>query len=225
MVDQTKHEGILELAFQVFQAEGYVRNQQQFSTEFLGKTASYYSSMTARRRQPPRDVLLRLLEPVMQLQLMCDATPKGSKSRRQLAALEAALQDQLEQMEHDALARAQDKSIRLPVIVDNPYTCKAALFRIAELMNQMGLCGNDEDFSQRYLGEPADFLCRAADAQVVQLSERTKQNLRYMLRAHEKHLLAQLDEPLHRDDLWVARARYNLMRFALDMFGSFALPV
>jgi len=139
-------------------------------------------------------------------------------------ALENSLQEELQRMEQQARQRAHDKSIRLPVIVDNPYTCKAALFRIAELMNQMGLCGNDEDFSQRYLGEHADFLCLAADAQVVQLSERTKQNLRYMLRAHEKRLLAQLDEPLHRDALWVARARYNLMRFALDMFGSFVLP-
>lgn len=92
-------------------------------------------------------------------------------------------------------------------------------------MNQMGLCGNDEDFSQRYLGEPANFLCIAADAQVVQLSERTKQNLQFMLVAHQKRMLARLDEPLDRDALWVARARYNLMRFALDMFGSFLLPV
>ena len=224
MVDQTKHEGILELAFQVFQAEGYVRNQQQFSTQYLGKTASYYSSMTARRRQPPREVLLRLHAQVTDLQLMFAVAPKGSRSSNQLKALENSLQEELERMEQLARQRAQDKSIQLPVIVDNPYTCKAALFRIAELMNQMGLCGNDEDFSQRYLGEHADFLCRAADAQVVQLSERTKQNLRYMLRAHEKRLLAQLDEPLHRDALWVARARYNLMRLALDMFGSFVLP-
>jgi hypothetical protein len=223
MVNQTKHEGILELAFQVFQAEGLVRNQQQFSTEFLGKTSSYYSSMTARRRQPPRQVLLRLLEQVFEIQLRFVNSNNRSKSSIQWAALEAALQDQLQQMEHDALAGAQDKSIQLPRIVDHPYTCKAALFRIAELMNQMGLCGNDEDFSLRYLGEPGDFLCKAADAQVVQLSERTRQNLRYMLRAHEKRLLARLDEPMDRDTLWVARARYNLMRFALDMFGSFVL--
>ena len=225
MVDQAKYEGILELAFQVFQGEGYVRNQQQFSTEFLGKTASYYSSMTARRRQPPRDVLLRLLEPVMQLQLMGDAKPKGSRSSNRLKALENNLQEELERMEQLARKRAQNKTIPLPRIVDNPYTCKAALFRIAELMNQMGLCGNDEDFSQRYLGEKANFLCLAADAQSVQLRERSKQNLRYMLRSQERRLLKQLDQPLDRDALWIARAKYNLVRFALDMFGSFIVPV
>ena len=99
--------------------------------------------MTARRRQPPREVLLRLLEQVFEIQLMFAVHDKRSKSSFQFAALETAPQDQLQQQ---ALARTQDKSIRLPVIVDHPYTCRAALFRIAELMSQMASAGTMKTF-------------------------------------------------------------------------------